>query len=424
MAFALLKQESLFLCYLVSIFRGEQGYVFYSQIAAIWCMQTYIKNSKKMAGIRFIGTVIGAIYGLFVIVVANSETTIIKTYEDLLHALFISIIVMFIIYTTVIIKQPKASFFSCVVFLSIVVNHLGDQNPYLFVWNRFLDTIIGIFIGVSVNYFRLPRRKNKDVLFVSGLDDSFENYNIHFTSYGRVEMNRMLDDGLKFTISTKLTPASLLEVLNDINIKIPIIAMDGAVLYDLKEKTYIQTYVISSSKSKELYTIMKRYQMNVFTNIVVDDTLLIYYNESDSNIYNQIINEMRSSLYRNYIKRELPKDEEVVYFMIIDESEKVNNFYQVLVENNFQHQLKIIMYESEKYLGYSFLRIYNKNASEKNMLAYLKEYLHMDESMFLGRIQGECDFTVEDVRNNEMVKEIKRHFEPVGIRFSENKKNE
>lgn len=102
---------AVFLCYLVSIFRGEQGYVFYSQIAAIWCMQTYIKNSKKMAGIRFIGTVIGAIYGLFVIVVANSETTIIKTYEDLLHALFISIIVMFIIYTTVIIKQPKASFF-------------------------------------------------------------------------------------------------------------------------------------------------------------------------------------------------------------------------------------------------------------------------------------------------------------------------
>lgn len=412
---------AVFLCYLVSIFRGEQGYVFYSQIAAIWCMQTYIKNSKKMAGIRFIGTVIGAIFGLFVIVVANSETIIIKTYEDLLHALFISIIVMFIIYTTVIIKQPKASFFSCVVFLSIVVNHLGDQNPYLFVWNRFLDTIIGIIIGVSVNYFRFPRKKNTDVLFVSALDDSFEDYSIHFTSYGRVEMNRMLENGLKFSISTKLTPASLLEVLSDININIPIIAMDGAVLYDLKEKTYIQTYVISSSKAKELYTIMIDYEMNVFTNIVVCDTLLIYYNESDNQIYNNLINEMRSSLYRNYIKRELPENEDVVYFMILDETKKVEDFYQVLVDHNYQDQLKIIIYESEKYLGYSFLRIYNKNASEKNMLDYLKAYLNISKSMFLGRVQGECDFTVEDVRNNEMVREIKRHFEPIGLRFLENK---
>lgn len=413
---------AVFLCYLVSVFRGEQGYVFYSQIAAIWCMQTYMRNSKHMAIIRFVGTVIGAIFGLFVIVVTNSETIIIKSYNDLLHVLFISVIVMLIIYTTVIIKQPKAAFFSCVVFLSIVVIHLGDQNPYLFVWNRFLDTVIGIIIGVSVNYFRFPRHKKREILFVSGIDDSFEVHNIHFTSYGRVELNRMLDDGLKFTISTKLTPASLLEVLNDINISIPIIAMDGAVLFDIKEKKYIKTYIISKNRAKELYTIMKEYQVNIFTNIIIDDTLLIYYNESIDKTYNEFIKEKEKSLYRNYIQREMPENEDIVYFMILDSTKKVNELYDVLCELKYHEQLKIIKYESKTYDGYSFLRIYNKNASEKNMITYLKDFLRMEQSMVLGRVKNECDFTLEDIKNNQMVKTIKRNFEPTRFPFKKKTK--
>ena len=56
-----------------------------------------------------------------------------------------------IIYTTVLVNKKQASYFSCVVFLSIAVNHIGDMHPYLFVWNRFLDTAIGILVGVGVN---------------------------------------------------------------------------------------------------------------------------------------------------------------------------------------------------------------------------------------------------------------------------------
>lgn len=411
---------AVFLCYFISSFRGEQGYVFYSQLAAIWCMQTYMKNSKKMAFIRLIGTIIGAFFGLFVIVVANSETILMNSFEDLLHVLFISIVIMLVIYTTVLINEPKAAYFSCVVFLSIVVIHLGDQNPYLFVWNRFLDTVIGIVIGVSVNYFRLPKYKNKEVLFLSGIDDSFENHNVHFTSYGRVELNRMLDEGLKFTISTKLTPASLLEVLSDINLNIPIIAMDGAVLYDIKEKKYIRTYIISKNRAKELYTIINTYQMNVFSNVIIDDTLLIYYKNTEDQTYNNLIHEMRASLYRNYICRELPENEDVVYFMILDHTDKVNAFYDVLFEKGYHEHLKIIKYASEKYQGYSFIRMYNNNASERNMLAHLKEHLEIDESIILGRIEEECDFTIEDVKNNQMVKTIKRNFEPIRLPFKKN----
>lgn len=56
--------------------------------------------------------------------------------------------IVVVLYTTVVMKKKQASYFSCVLFLSIVVNYITDVNPYLFVWDRFLDTLIGILIGV------------------------------------------------------------------------------------------------------------------------------------------------------------------------------------------------------------------------------------------------------------------------------------
>ena len=46
----------------------------------------------------------------------------------------------------------------------------GD-DPYLFVFNRVLDTFIGIGVGLAVNNFRLPVKHDIRTLCVSGIDD-------------------------------------------------------------------------------------------------------------------------------------------------------------------------------------------------------------------------------------------------------------
>ena len=83
----------VFLCYIVYILRGKQGIVFYSQLAALWCMQPYIRNSMNMALQRTTGTLIGAAYGLVVILIY--ENLFPKTDQfDLIYYLFL----LFVIY--------------------------------------------------------------------------------------------------------------------------------------------------------------------------------------------------------------------------------------------------------------------------------------------------------------------------------------
>ncbi len=309
-----------------------------------------------------------------------------SSYNRYLNAVFVSVFIVGVLYTTVVIKKKEASYFSCVVFLSIVVNHIGDVNPYLFVWDRFLDTVIGIAVGVCVNCFNLPRQKNNDILFISGLDDTLLYGNDKMSDYSRIELNRMLDEGLMFTISTMRTPASLLEPVRDIRLKLPVIAMDGAVLYDFNRRKYIHTYVISNSGSREILNIIEQAGLTCFINVIEDDVLEIFYHESD---------------------------DEVIYFMLLYPTEIIENFYKILCEKGVTASYKVLKYKSDDYEGYSYIKIYNRNASKEHMIDYLKRNLEVEKTVTFGSIERRYDVLIGEGDTNKVVREIKKRYEPL-----------
>ena len=355
------------LCFVIAYFRGNEGIVFYSLLSALWCIQVYRTNTRKNAIQRFSGTVIGALYGLLFLLalerigIAKPEWVEYESSFFFLQAVMVSVLTILVLYTTVLLHKKQASYFSCVVFLSIVVNHITDVNPYFFVWNRFLDTCIGIAVGIFVNDFSLPLKRKKDILFISGLDGTLLNENSNLTDYSKEELNRMLDEGLQFTISTMRTPASLMEPVRDIHLNLPVIAMDGAVLYDMKEKMYKKVYVISADTSQKIMDFIRKAGMQCFVNIIVDDMLVIYYSESEDPVYRNLVTTLRRSPFRNYVKRIPPKEEEVVYFMLLDKKDRMERFYEQLMQKGWQQELKILKYDSEQYSGYSYIKIYNKN---------------------------------------------------------------
>ena len=125
-----------------------------------------------------------------------------------------------------------------------------------------MDTLIGVFLALIVNSVHLPRGKNTDVLYVSGIEDVMLTGEELLTDYSKVELNRIIDTGANFTVATIRTPASVMESLSDIHLKLPIIAMDGAVLYDLKDNRYLKTYSMSYNKAQKIIEILREEDVN------------------------------------------------------------------------------------------------------------------------------------------------------------------
>lgn len=401
---------AVFICFVISFLRGNSGIVFYSQLAALWCIQIYVSNTRENAIQRFIGTVVGAVYGLLFLLLERRLAPV-TGYVQWINGAGITLMVVVILYTTVLLKKKQASYFSCVVFLSIAVNHIGDANPYLFVWNRFLDTVIGIAVGMAVNMVRLPKKKHRDILFVSGLDDTLLNQGDMLSDYARVELNRMLDDGMNFTLSTMRTPASLMEPMRDVRLRLPVIAMDGAVLYDIREKMFLKVYVIAADKAKRLYRLIREAGIACFANVIIDDMLAIYYEELTDETQINLVKELRRSPYRNYVQRRLPEGQEVVYFMLLDRRERMERFYEGLAAQGITEECKVLFYDSQDYPGYSYIKIYSRNAKKENMMDYLKNLLGLEKIVTFGSVEGKYDVVVKSGDTNRVVHMLKKMYE-------------
>lgn len=410
---------AVFLCYIVYLLRGRQGIVFYSQLAVLWCIQPYVDTSLKKALQRTVGTFVGAFFGLIIVLlnyyVLEDLSASYGLVIELLQYIIISLMIIPIIQTTLFLHQKDAAYFSCVVFLSIVVIHLADVHPLLFVWNRVSDTMIGIIIGVLVNSFHLPHKKRYDLLFISGLDHTLLTAQENMSSYSKIELNQMLDDGVNFTISTMRTPAALMAPLKGVRLNLPVIAMDGAVLYDIKEKKYLKSYVVSYTKTCELVNFIRCYDVQCFINVIMEDILVIYHKELKNKAEMDIYSRLYSSPYRNYLYADLPEGSNCIYLMSIDKTEKINTLYQALIKDGYAEQLKILHYPSTDYTGYSYLKIYNKNAEKENMIKYLQATLHCNQTITFGSIEGKYDYIIQPEESDQVVRLIKKLFMPLGI---------
>lgn len=101
---------AVFLCFVVYELRGKNGIPFYSALAALQCIQPYMESSTKMAKQRIGGTLVGAAWGLAVLLLMASNRNL---QETLFNYALLSLVTGAVLYTTVLLGNKNASYFSC-----------------------------------------------------------------------------------------------------------------------------------------------------------------------------------------------------------------------------------------------------------------------------------------------------------------------
>lgn len=396
------------ICMLIYFLRGKSGMPFYSALAVLWCMRQYSKDTKDMALQRMIGTFIGAVYGLIVLLVIS----LFENVNVMVVYIVCSLLIIPIIYTTVLINKKNASFFSCVVFLSITITHSFDSNPYLFVLNRVIDTLIGIAIGVILNLANPHRKRDNDTLFISGIDAVLVSEGDTMIPYNKVELNRLISEGARFTVSTTRTPASLLTLMNGVELKLPVIAMDGAVLYDIKENRYLEKEPLDADISRRAEKIIADMGCHCFVNALYDNTLIIYYGELVNEAEKKLFDTLRRSPLRNYTDiRFRTENTEVLYLMVVDTDERIDALHKALCDGDIARDTRINLSKSVEYSGYTYIKIYSLGACKRNMTEKLKMYVGTEKAVTFGSVEGEYDIYIDDDGGNSAVKTLKKLYE-------------
>ena len=405
---------AVWLCMLVYVLRGRQGEPLYAALAVLQCIQPYTKSTRAVGRKRIIGTFVGAFWGLALLLfeVWLSSRGHSKPW---LHFSLIGLFTGFALYSTVLLKVSETAYFSASVFLVITIKHFDDVSPYLYAFNRTLDTIIGVAVAEIVNRVHLPRLRKTDTLFVSAIGDTLLGPDRQLQPYSKVELNRLLDDGALFTVATSETQATVRELLPGVDLRLPVVTMNGAALYDMKRMEYLETLPMSDEKGRRLKDWAHREGLPFFSNSVDQNLLVIRYEDLPNPAMQQLFEQKRRSPYRNYIRSSLDLDRGVLYLLILEKTEileeKLRRFQAEPWAGDYRAVLKPASPE-----GYSALRIYDCAVSRRAMLKKLQERLQPKETVTFGSVPGRYDVVIESADRNRMVRELKRRFEPVDLR--------
>lgn len=371
---------AVFLCFVIYLIRQE-GIPFYSAIAAILCMQPDVMNSRRVAFNRTVGTFIGGFFGMLVML---AENHFLLLQIPMLKYLLISFIVIPLIYLTILVKKPTASYITCVVFLSITVSHGLDANPYLFTINRVADTLIGIFVSLGVNAFHLPKRKNADLLFVSDLCGTLTNTAGVISSYTRIKLNHLLQKGAQISVATRRSAASAVPLLKGIPLTLPIITLNGAALYDMNAKSYLYCKTIPAAATRQVLGVFEAHGLNCFVHTIINDILHIYYGDFTNPAEERMYHENKFHPLKNYIYGPLPEEREVVFLRAVDTPDMVRRLSREIMQLDSGSQVSVDYYPCEICPGFCFLEVYSAEASKAKAVFELERRFGLRRTAVFG----------------------------------------
>ena len=221
-------------------------------------------------------------------------------------------------------------------------------------------------------------------LFVSDLDGTLLNSKTEVSDVTAEIINREIESGLNFTISTARTPATALKIIKRLNLKMPVMLMNGVLIYDMERKAYIQKAVMDETVIMILLGLIKTRGLSCFLYGLENNQFLAYYDSVDSTALNYFRNECIMKYDKKFIEVEdlsLIAGNDIIYCMLREPKERLEGLYRELsVVKGIKAEFYADIYSDENYM----LEIFSDQASKKEALSYLRNIGDYDSVISFG----------------------------------------
>ena len=401
----------LFVCYALG-YRGAQM-PSEACITAIICMQPLVRDTRHYAVSRVIGTMIGSVWGLLLLLLFDAFPLVSK-YSLLIYFLM-AVGTMLSIYTAVAVGKSDTSGLAAIVFLCIVITFPEIDQPLVQAAQRIVYVFLGTAAAIAVNMFRLPRKKNKGLVFFVRVKDLVPDRSAVFDPSVQFRLNRLIRDGARICLVSEHAPAFLSRQFGLVDLETPMIVMDGAAIFSTKENCYLWSAALDEARLNEVRSALDDLGYSYFIYTIRANRIGVYHSGEYSEPETVLLKRLKSSTYRDYLEGAPPYISNVIYVKIVAKDEEIAAVsaavHKALPEKPYR-----ILVRSQGYAnGLSGLYIYSSDAVPGHARSLLMDMLRKDgeELDFREPINKEGYRSESDALR--LIAGIEKEYEPVDL---------
>jgi len=216
----------------------------------------------------------------------------------------------------------------------------------------------------------------RDFLFISDLDGTLLLPDGTFPKEYKERLNKLIDDGLQFTIATARNYDSAHPILYGLNLRHPLILFNGVYLAEFQNGNIIEhTQFIDKVVVYSMLEIAKTHSIEPFI-YTFGGNHQVYYRETHNDGSLAYLN----SLKKDDRVKQIPEfvfqtNENVSGFLLIGTKESLEPIYNNLKEKHFDH-LNLYFAEDVSMKGYFWLQSFHQQATKGNMIKKLSNRLN------------------------------------------------
>lgn len=351
---------------------------FFAGIAAVYSLHKDKKSSFIQAKTRTVASVLGGYFGMIIIMIAeyilinhlNLEQTNFVLYK-LITFVIVSLGIIPLIVITVKLKQKPAVFITCLTYLSVTISiRNGGMPVFQFATNRILSTLVGAFISLGINNFSLIRSRNKDILFVSSLDNNFISNDGEIDPFVKYELNTLYYNQMPLTFVTTRTLTSLETFFDDIDVTFPMIVMNGSARYYFQTKQYDDVVYIKNDIRLFIEEELKKAKLQSFTYTVYDNIMRAYHSKLINEGEKEYYSERQKGKTFSFVRGTLPLDLDPTLYVIVDRKDKISRFVHSVNKSIYKNEVDLVVYQYTviNQTEYYYLKINSHKATKKSKI--------------------------------------------------------
>ena len=159
-------------------------------------------------------------------------------------------------------------------------------------------------------------------LYISDLDGTLLNSDSVVSPHSIEKINALLHRGMHFTVATARTPATVIPLLQQLDLNMPAVLMNGAVLYDIRRRRYIRTNGFTDDSALRYIDRLEKRHLVPFVYRIDDNKLHVFHKTLSNEMQRTFKSQRENTPYKDFILttdyREELLDRPPLFILVID----------------------------------------------------------------------------------------------------------